>query len=167
LARPEWTTQQGAGTSTLTADLQAAATTLSATPVDGPCDDTCGCTADPTPDPPSKGTTVPLIAKTNATARDEIPIACTLGAGEMSTRLDEWNALLENVVARHGITDGLRLEFRSDTEVTEIARLAAAEQTCCQFFDFTLAINARGIALEVHAPPDGQPVLTGLFGQAS
>jgi MerR family transcriptional regulator, copper efflux regulator len=157
---------------TLVADLQDAAATLSVTPVDGPCDDTCGCTTDTPPGSASRATAVPLIAKAAAstvtTAGDdlggEVPIACTLGAGEMSSRLDEWNALLEHVAVRRDLTDGLRLEFRPGTDVTDIARLVAAEQTCCGFFEFALTINARGIALEVHAPPDGQPVLTGLFG---
>ena len=31
---------------TLAAELQTAAATLTAAPVDGPCDDTCACTAD-------------------------------------------------------------------------------------------------------------------------
>ena len=42
-------------------------------------------------------TSVPLIAKpapTAAATAEEMPIACTLGAGEMSTRLEEWNVLL-------------------------------------------------------------------------
>lgn len=155
---------------TLAADLQRAAATLSATPVDGPCDDTCGCTTDTATT--STGAAVPLITKADAaTTSDnegpaEVPIACTLGAGEMSTRLDDWNALLQSVAARHSLDDGLRLEFESDTDVTEIAQLAAAEQSCCRFFDFALVIDGRGIALEVHAPPDGQLVLTGLFGAA-
>jgi MerR family transcriptional regulator, copper efflux regulator len=156
---------------TLTADLQRAVATLSATPVDGPCDDTCGCTTDTGP-ASTRTSAIPLIAKADATtsgneAAGQVPIACTLGAGEMSIRLDEWHALLQGVTARQAIDDGLRLEFRSDTDVTEIARLAAAEQGCCRFFDFALVLDGRGIALEVHAPPDGQPVLAGLFGTAS
>jgi MerR family copper efflux transcriptional regulator len=158
---------------TLAADLQRAAAGLSAQPVDGPCDDTCGCTTDT--GPASVATSVPLISKAAATSDvDEVPIACTLGAGEMSTRLDEWNALLvdkqellQGVTARHALDDGLRLEFGPNTDVTEIARLAAAEQGCCRFFNFALVIDNRGIALEVHAPPDGQPVLTALFGTAA
>lgn len=160
---------------TLAADLQRAAAGLSSQPVDGPCDDTCGCTTDTAP--ASLGTSVPLITKADATTSDaaeEVPIACTLGAGEMSTRLDEWNALLadkqellQGVTARQALDDGLRLEFGPDTDVTEIARLAAAEQGCCRFFNFDLVIDNRGIALEVHAPPDGQPVLTALFGAAA
>ena len=90
----------------------------------------------------------------------------------MATRLDEWNALLADeqdllrgVTARHALHGaGLRLEFGPSTDVTEIARLAAAEQGCCRFFDFALVIDGRGVALEVHAPADAQPVLTSLFG---
>ena len=153
---------------TLAADLQRAAATLTAAPIDGPCDDTCGCTTDTVA--PATATPVPLIAEADATTAsghegpDEVPIACTLGAGEMSGRLAEWNALLQTVTARHCLDDGVRLEFRPDTDVAQIARLAAAERSCCRFFDFAVTIDGRGIALEVHAPPDGQPVLTGLFG---
>jgi len=100
------------------------------------------------------------------TFKIEAPIACTLGAGEMSTRLDEWHLLLQDVTARHRIDGGVRLDFRSDANVAEIARLSAAEQSCCGFFDFALVIDSRGVALDVHAPPDGQAVLTGLFGTA-
>jgi MerR family transcriptional regulator, copper efflux regulator len=156
----------------LTTDLQRAAATLSAAPADGPCDDTCGCTTDTAATSASTGFAVPLIAKADATTASddspagEVPIACTLEAGDMSTRLDEWNTLLHGVTARLPLDGGLRLEFRSDTDVTEIARLAAAEQSCCRFFGFALVIDGRGIALEVHAPPDGEPVLTTLFGAA-
>ncbi|MGH9213816.1 MAG: MerR family transcriptional regulator [Acidimicrobiales bacterium] len=161
---------------TLASDLRRAAAMLYAEPVDGPCDDTCGCTTGTAP--VSAGTGVPLITKADATGHsdaDEVPIACTLGAGEMSTRLDEWNALLadkgdllQGVTARRRLDDdgGLRLEFGPNTDVTQIARLATAEQTCCRFFSFNLVIDNRGIALEVHAPADGLPVLTALFGSA-
>ena len=74
--------------------------------------------------------------------------------------------LLRGVAARRALDDGLRLEFGPNTDVTEIARLAAAEQGCCRFFDFALVIDGRGIALEVHAPAGAQPVLTALFGAA-
>jgi MerR family transcriptional regulator, copper efflux regulator len=104
--------------------------------------------------------------KIQTSSAGQVPIACTLGAGEVSTRVDEWHALLQGVTARRVLDDGLRLELRPDVDVTEVARLAAAEQGCCRFFDFALVLDGRGIALEVHAPPDGQPVLTALFGTA-
>ena len=164
---------QIAALTTLAAELQTAAATFTAAPVDGPCDDTCACTADLATASPT--TSVPLIADGGAhptgVAADGA-IACTLGAGEMSTRLDEWNALLADghdllggVVARRALDGGgLRLEFGPEADVTEIARLAAAEQGCCRFFAFALTVDDRGIALEVRAPDDGRAVLTALFG---
>jgi MerR family transcriptional regulator, copper efflux regulator len=159
---------------TLAAELQRAAATLSTQPVDGPCDDTCGCTTDTAQSPMS--TSVPLVTKALAEEPDDAaPIACTLTGGDMATRLDEWTALLAGnedmlggVTARRALDDGgLRLEFGPGADVTEIARLAAAEQECCRFFRFALVIDDRGIALEVHAPPDGEPVLAALFGTAA
>ncbi|MGH9212007.1 MAG: hypothetical protein ACRD2C_15185 [Acidimicrobiales bacterium] len=153
------TTRQMTGPTTLAAGAPRAAGILSGQPVDGSCGDTCGCATD---------------ATAAAGVSDGVPIACTLGAGEMPTRLEEWKALLTDeqgplrgVTARHGLDDGVRLEFGPDTDVTEIARLAAAEQECCGFFSFAVVIDSRGIALEVHAPPDGRPVLDALFGLAS
>jgi MerR family transcriptional regulator, copper efflux regulator len=142
-----------AALTSFTADLRRAAATLSAHRPDGPCDDDCGCTTHARSDHP--------------------PVACTLGAGEMSTRLAEWNAILEEkqevlqgVTARHPVEDGVRLEFGPNADVAELARLAAAEQRCCRFFDFALVIDARGVALEVHAPPDAADVVAALFGAA-
>jgi MerR family copper efflux transcriptional regulator len=120
-----------AALTSFTTDLRRAAAALSSHRPDGPCDDDCGCTTDARSDHP--------------------PVACTLGAGEMSTRLD----------------GGIRLEFGPNTDVAELARLAAAEQRCCRFFDFALIIDARGVALEVHAPPDAADVVTALFGAAA
>jgi hypothetical protein len=91
----------------------------------------------------------------------------------MTGRLEEWNALLADKrdllqgAARVPLDDGLRLELGPNTDVTEIARLASAEQHCCRFFSFALVLDQRGIALEVHAPPDGQAALTALFGAAA
>jgi MerR family transcriptional regulator, copper efflux regulator len=153
----------------LAADLQRAVATLSTEPVDGPCDDTCGCTTDTAL--PTTPTSVPLVAQATASAEEPDrapPIACTLDAGDMATRLDEWNALLAGVTARRRLDDGgLRLEFGPGADVAEIARLAAAEQWCCRFFHFALMIDDRGVALEMHAPPDGEPVLAALFGTAA
>jgi MerR family transcriptional regulator, copper efflux regulator len=155
---------------TFIAELHWAAVALERHRPDGPCDDDCGCASDTTvAGPPS----VPLIAKADAAAAG-VPIACTLGAGEMAGRLEAWEALLaENRELLHGMTarlpleDGVRLEFGPNTDVTEIARLAAAEQQCCQFLGFALVIDSRGIALEIHAPAEAADVVTALFGSAA
>lgn len=147
--------RQIAELTTFTADLRRAAAALSSHRPEGPCDDNCGCITD-----------APALS-------DDPPVACTLGAGEMSTRLGEWKTLLEEkadllegVVARHPLDDGVRLELGPNTDVTEIARLAAAEQGCCRFFSFALIIDAQGISLEIHAPRDAADAVTSLFGAA-
>jgi DNA-binding transcriptional MerR regulator len=149
---------------TLTADLQRVAATLAAHTPDGPCDDRCGCTSEVAADSGSVPEPVRLVAKPSG--GEDVPIACTLGAGDMAGRLDDWRAALSHVVARAPLDDGIRLELGSDADVTEVARLAAAEQDCCRFFGFAVVIDGRGTALEVHAPPDGQDVLTAVFGTA-
>lgn len=165
---------QIASLTALAADLERAAATLALDPVDGPCDDTCACTAAPAAAAP-----VPLVAKAHAGTETDAetgtrtgtravadePIACTLGAADVATRLEEWRTLLQDVMARRRLDDGgIRLELAPTTDVTEVARLAAAERGCCAFFRFAVVIDSAGLALEVHAPPDGQPVLTALFG---
>lgn len=182
---------------TFAAGLQRAAATLSTEPVDGPCDDTCACTTDvatatatPTPtetsEPPAAGVDTGTsdvaraaalwddVASVDTATSDRAndgPIACSLGAGDIAARLDEWSALLaeeqdvlRGVISRHALDDGLRLQFGRNTDVAEIARLATAEHGCCRFFTFALTIDDRGIGLEVHAPADARPVLTALFG---
>jgi MerR family transcriptional regulator, copper efflux regulator len=160
----------------LAAELQSAMASLRAAPADGPCDDTCACTTD-APSSSSTPASVPLVAKPDADTYEgasDAPIACTLEAGDMATRLDEWTALMADKqdllrgVSRRRALDGggLRLEFGPNADVAEIARLAAAEQGCCRFFDFAIRIDDRGVALEVHAPADAQPVVAALFGVA-
>lgn len=126
------------------AQLEATAAALGSRPVDGPCDESCGCGGD---------------------AVDErAPVACTLDAGDVRTRVAEWAAVLAHVVDRTPVPHGLRLTFGDDPPVAEISRLAAAEVACCAFFTMRLAFDGRGVTLEVTAPPDGGAVLEALFG---
>ena len=123
------------------AQLRGTAASLRERPVDGPCHDACGCST--------------AVAA---------PIACTLGADDVPARVDEWRALLADVVERRPIPGGVRLVFGSPAPLAEVARLAAAEHGCCSFFAFTITVDARGVALEATAPPDGQAVLAALVG---
>lgn len=179
-----------AGLTLLTADLQRAAAGLRADPVNGACNDTCGCLSEPDTRSGSTRTAVPLLAKPDAppevgeaggdtgcgcgsdSAPDAEPaIACTLDAPRIGSRVEEWSALLDakedmlsGVVARTAIEGGVRLRFGPGTDVTEVARLAAAEQDCCRFFRFALWIDSQGVALEVRAPDEAIDVVTALFG---
>jgi hypothetical protein len=59
---------------------------------------------------------------------------------------------------------GLRIEFDESVAVEDLARLVAAEQGCCAFYSFALTFDARGMGLEVTAPPGAEPVVAALFG---
>lgn len=95
---------------------------------------------------------------------DAVAIACTLGPADRDRQLAGWNSVLAHVEERSAIDRGVRLGFGPDAPVTEIARLAVAEQDCCRFFAFALTVDRRGTALEVRAPDGGQGALVGLFG---
>jgi MerR family transcriptional regulator, copper efflux regulator len=164
---------------TLAADLQRAAAALTAGAADGPCDESCGCLADtPAGAGAGVGTGPDAVERSGATAvlltgkpAAEVPIACTLDAGEMAGRMAEWAetlaeqaGLMAGVTARTPIDGGVRLAFGPGTDVAALARLAAAEQGCCRFFAFALVIDAGGLALEVRAPADAADAVTALFG---
>jgi MerR family transcriptional regulator, copper efflux regulator len=130
------------------AQLEATAAALRERPLDGPCDDSCGCT---TAEPE---TSVPTVA-------------CSLGADDIGTRLAEWQEVLCHVVERRALPGGVRLGFGPQAPIAEIARLAAAEHGCCRFLSFAMTVDGRGVALEVTAPPDAQALLHEVFGEAT
>jgi hypothetical protein len=100
--------------------------------------------------------------------RGDPPIACTLQAGSLRGRLDEWRSLLDHAVARRDIDEsGVRVEFGDDVPTGDLMRLVAAEQDCCQFLRFAITVDTRGIALEVRAPSDARPIVESLFGAPS
>ncbi|MEU7032975.1 heavy metal-responsive transcriptional regulator [Streptomyces sp. NPDC046237] len=149
---------------------------------DGACGPDCGCTSAP---PPTEAGPVPVTlsptrpettgpAATDAAAGDpvaggevwrEAPVACTLGNAELSERTEQWRALVARAARREEIDDGLRLSFPPDAGLAgQIAALAAAEQGCCAFFDFTLHLTPDYLQLSVRAPESAAGMLAGLFG---
>jgi len=151
------TQDQIAELATLSVDLQQAAASLERHRPDGPCDDTCGCVS------AADSTSVALGAKPSGEVND-VPIACTLAPGLMPGRLDDWRELLSVVTARNAIDGGIRLAFRRDVPLHRLIDLVAAEQECCQFFDFAITVDTRGVALEVRATAEARPMITTLFG---
>ncbi len=158
--------QQIVELTTLTSELQRAAGTLELHRPNGPCDDQCGCVTNTTDtDNVMPRQVVTLGNKPDS--RDAVPIACTLTSQSMRGRLTEWQHLLSHVTAREPIDNGLRATFGPTTPLADLMRLVAAEQDCCQFFDFAITVDTRGIALEVRSPEDALPVLQSLFGAAA
>lgn len=126
----------------------------------GPCDTACGCREDP------------AIA-VGARAHIPVPIAgstsgliCSLKPDRLRKRIDEWKA----AVARGDLSPlptGVRLQLPRDTDIAALARLAAEEQTCCQFFTFDIGIRPDEVVLDVTGPPSAQQVIYALFGDAA
>ncbi len=143
-----------------TTQLEQAARQLDADSVDGPCDEGCACLAQPTADP--------ATVRIELSAKPDEPIACTLAADDLPARRDDWDAALASVRSRADLADGrIRLEFNESVSLDDLARLVAAEQSCCSFFAFALTVDARGVGLEVEAPADAGAVVELLFGDST
>jgi DNA-binding transcriptional MerR regulator len=142
----------------LTSELRRTRADLDRHTPDGPCDDDCGCVTSSHQAARGEAVTV------DSGPSDTTPIACTLEGAAMPGRLTDWQALLASVQERAAVPDGMRLTFGPGVTVTDVARLAAAERECCQFFSFAITMDGRGFGLEVTAPAEAQPILDALFG---
>jgi DNA-binding transcriptional MerR regulator len=152
---------------TLTAELQHAAGVLELHRPEGPCDDSCGCVSDPAAgDTWSSPQPVSFGAKSSG-VESSVAIACTLGSASMKGRLEDWQAILGHVERREAIDGGLRASFDRSTPLDQLICLTAAEQDCCQFFNFAITVDGRGVALEVRAPDDALTIVHSIFGDAA
>jgi MerR family transcriptional regulator, copper efflux regulator len=93
------------------------------------------------------------------------PIACTLSSGDRGERVGAWRQLLARADRREPIDGGLRFSLPASLAGLT-AELAAAEQQCCTFFDFTLHLSGGTLDLEVRAPAEAAPLLRDLFAAA-
>jgi DNA-binding transcriptional MerR regulator len=160
--------------------LHQARTQLSGPAPAGGCGPDCGCvtasasTASTARTPASRATAVPVILSASRDAAEALeegwrhePVACTLTGEEIGDRVTQWRELLARCQARERIPDGLRLTFPSTAELAgNIAALAAAEQQCCSFFDFSLQLSSSSLVLTVRAPQSAADLLAELFGVA-
>lgn len=144
-----------------TAQLQQAAARLGTHTPDGPCDDDCGCTTDTGASEP---TSMPVLLSAKPAAGDEVPIACTLGAGEIQGRIADWQDALREVTRREPIEGGVRVHLPRSTPIARLASLIEAEQTCCQFFTFTLTIGIDAVILDVIGPEGAEDIVHALVG---
>jgi DNA-binding transcriptional MerR regulator len=134
---------------------------------EGACGPGCGCTPGTTGAGPVSVTLSPTrpAEPQKDEAWRQAPVACTLSGGQLGERIGQWQALVARASGREEIEDGLRLTFPAGSELAgEIAALAAAEQDCCSFFDFTLRMTPSALFLSVRAPQAAVSLLTDLFG---
>ena len=157
------TQQQIADLVELAAHLQSVAGRLEGTPAAGPCGDDCPCVAQPSPQAHTRvplTRTLPLHAEGTST-----PIACSLDPDAVSGRIDDWRRIVAKAPGCTAVDGGVALQFPVDGDTAgELARLAAAEQQCCTFFDFRLHLAGPAIQFEVRAPDDASDVVAAMFG---
>lgn len=152
---------------TFAAELQQAAAALERHRPEGACDKNCGCVSDPDDTEPVAATIRAVSLTAKPAAAGEPAIACMLSAGSMKGRIADWQSLLAHVERRDPIDSGVRSVFAPSVPITELMRLVAAEQDCCQFFRFAITVDTRGVALEVCAPNDALEIVESMFGTPS
>jgi hypothetical protein len=90
-----------------------------------------------------------------------VPIACSLTAAAADDRIDEWRRFLAAAV---DATDRigpqqLWMHLTSTTDLAAVVDLAQREKDCCDFFEFSIAIEADALWLSVRVPAEASLVL--------
>lgn len=92
------------------------------------------------------------------------PIACTLGASDLSQRLDEIATLDAESLLGHEQKDSAHtLRFRRDDRTRrQLEEIVAAEVRCCSFLDLGISERDGNLILTIAAAEGGEPVAQAL-----
>lgn len=95
----------------------------------------------------------------------DVPIACSLEPVDLDERRAQWLALAERaMIERQNVANGVRLRYRPLAGIEdELTALAAAEQDCCAFADWTVTTAGDEVVLDVTAQGQGIEVVQLLF----
>ena len=94
---------------------------------------------------------------------ENIPVACTLGAGGLATQRRRWEQLMARALTGRAETpDGLRLSFRPEAE-DELRALVAVETGCCAWAAWTVEPTAGAVVLDVRSAAEGIAALHAMF----
>jgi hypothetical protein len=90
----------------------------------------------------------------------ELPLACSLGAEDLETRLARIREIGSDALLGHETVDDVhRLRFRADAGVrARLESVIAAEAACCSFLDLGLEGDGGELILSIAAPADAEPV---------
>jgi hypothetical protein len=97
---------------------------------------------------------------------DTTPVACSLGAGDLTRRLAAIAEIGADSLIGRGV-EGSRhlLRFRADALTrARLEEIVAAEAECCSFLDLSLGEDAGELVLSIAAPADGRPIADELAG---
>lgn len=95
---------------------------------------------------------------------NDIPVACSLGAGELEQRLAEIAEIgAGSLISREAGGDSQLLRFRADADTRRrLEEIIAAEAACCAFLDLQLSERDGELVLSIAAPGDAQALADGL-----
>ncbi len=94
---------------------------------------------------------------------NDVPIACTLAAGDYKARLAwiaELNARALTSHRREGLL--LHLQYRPDA-LAQVQELVRRESACCGFLKFDLEPASSVVELTITAPPEAEGAAETLF----
>lgn len=98
-------------------------------------------------------------------AAESAPIACTLDAGAMGTRLADIGRLTREHLRFHRL-DGLTLYLAyGERAADEVRRLVDLERACCAFLKFDLRMQTDGVELSITAPEEAADSARWLFAK--
>jgi hypothetical protein len=96
-----------------------------------------------------------------------IPVACTLAAGDLADQHRRWQQLMARALTGRAETpDGLRLSFRPEAQ-DELRALVAVEAACCAWAAWTAEPAAGAVVLDVRSVAEGPAavaILHRMFG---
>ena len=94
---------------------------------------------------------------------DDIPIACTLDAGNLKDRLASIASL--NARSLKGSRrDGLTLTLNYlPSALEDVRKMVAGEQICCAFLDFRIQEEAEQVTVTIVAPEEAKEAAENLF----
>jgi hypothetical protein len=97
---------------------------------------------------------------------EPVPVACTLGAGDLADRVERWKAVAASAAGERSATEhGVRLSFTAGPGVAdELRELAALEGECCSFAVWTVREDGTQVLVEVGGDsPEGVTAVRELF----
>src|SRR5260370_188276 len=104
-----------------------------------------------------------------AQAGGTAPVACRLTSAGLAAQAGRWARLIARALAeRTESADGVRLSFRPEPGAAEELRvLAAIENQCCPWAEWTVDTSAGAVVLDVRSGAEGLATLHGMFRRAT
>jgi hypothetical protein len=96
---------------------------------------------------------------------DVTPVSCTLTSADLAAVTGRWEQLAARAMTERAETaDGLRICFRPEPGAgEELRRLAAVENECCPWAEWTVETSAEQVVLEIRSAGAGIGALHSMF----